>query len=60
MTITGLPVIKNGSLMVRGKVVLTNVHNNVVVSPVYSGSAFIGASSTISSSRHVFSLGALE
>ncbi|XP_011072000.1 probable galactinol--sucrose galactosyltransferase 2 [Sesamum indicum] len=60
MTITAVPVIKNGCLMVRGKVVLTGVPGNVVISPASSGSAFIGASSTSSSSRHVFSLGVLE
>lgn len=60
MTITAVPVIKNGSLMVRGKVVLTGVPDNVVVSPANSGSAFIGANSEYSNSRHVFNLGVLE
>ncbi|KAL8458008.1 hypothetical protein ACS0TY_035762 [Phlomoides rotata] len=60
MTITAVPVIKNGNLMVRGKVVLTNVPNSVVVSPANSGSAFIGACSSSSSSHHVFNLGVLE
>ncbi|KAL0417259.1 UNVERIFIED_CONTAM: putative galactinol--sucrose galactosyltransferase 2 [Sesamum latifolium] len=60
MTITAVPVIKNGCLMVRGKVVLTGVPGNVVISPASAGSAFVGASSTSSSSRHVFSLGVLE
>ncbi|KAK6148249.1 hypothetical protein DH2020_019161 [Rehmannia glutinosa] len=60
MTITAVPVVKNGCLMVRGKVVLTGVPENVVVSPASSGSAFIGAESTTSSSHHVFNLGVLE
>ncbi|PON85231.1 Glycosyl hydrolase [Trema orientale] len=60
MTITAVPVIKDGSLMVRGKVVLTGVPRNVVVSPLSNGSAFIGATSAHPSSRHVFSLGILE
>ncbi|KAK4402491.1 putative galactinol--sucrose galactosyltransferase 2 [Sesamum angolense] len=46
--------------MVRGKVVLTGVPDNVVVSPTSAGSAFIGANSTTLSSRHVFNLGVLE
>ncbi|KAL0277984.1 UNVERIFIED_CONTAM: putative galactinol--sucrose galactosyltransferase 2 [Sesamum radiatum] len=60
MTITAVPVIKNGCLMVRGKVVLTGVPDNVVVSPASAGSAFVGANSTTLSSRHVFNLGVLE
>ncbi|KAL8529897.1 hypothetical protein ACS0TY_007095 [Phlomoides rotata] len=60
MTITAVPVIKNGSLMVQGKVVLTGVPDNVVVSPVSPVSAFIGADSTSPSSHHVFNLGILE
>ncbi|XP_011086999.1 probable galactinol--sucrose galactosyltransferase 2 [Sesamum indicum] len=60
MTISAVPVIKNGCLMVRGKVVLTGVPENVVVSPASAGSAFIGANSTTLSSHHVFNLGVLE
>ncbi|KAI3464230.1 hypothetical protein Pfo_020893 [Paulownia fortunei] len=60
MTITAVPAIKNGCLMVRGKVVLTGVPENVVISPASSGSAFIGASTTTLSSRHVLNLGILE
>ncbi|KAK1559027.1 hypothetical protein Q3G72_009712 [Acer saccharum] len=60
MTITALPCIKDSCLMVRGKVVFTQVPQNVVVSPASSdSSAFIGATSTTQSSRHVFSLGFL-
>ncbi|KAK6153257.1 hypothetical protein DH2020_012896 [Rehmannia glutinosa] len=60
MTITAFPVIKNGCVMVRGKVVLTGVPENVFISPATPGSAFIGATSTTFSSRHVFNLGILE
>ena len=61
MTITAAPSVKDGCLMVRGKVVLTGVPENVSVSQVGSGgSAFLGATSTSPSSRHVFSLGVLE
>ncbi|KAK6153256.1 hypothetical protein DH2020_012895 [Rehmannia glutinosa] len=61
MTITATPLIKNGCLMVRDKVVLTKVPENVVISsPATSGSAFIGANSSTLSSRHVFNLGILE
>ncbi|KAK4479382.1 hypothetical protein RD792_014894 [Penstemon davidsonii] len=60
MTITAVPVIENGCLTVRGKVVLTGVPENVVISPSSSESAFLGANSTNSSSHHVFNLGVLE
>ncbi|TXG50815.1 hypothetical protein EZV62_023339 [Acer yangbiense] len=61
MTITASPCIKDSCLLVRGKVVFTEVPQNVVVSPASSdSSAFIGATSTTQSSRHVFSLGFLE
>ncbi|KAI9108787.1 hypothetical protein K1719_020092 [Acacia pycnantha] len=61
MTIAAVPTVKDGCLMVRGKVVLTQVPQNVVVSPVGgTGSAFLGATSGISSCRHAFTLGILE
>ncbi|KAF8399811.1 hypothetical protein HHK36_015682 [Tetracentron sinense] len=60
MTITAVPSIRDGCLMVRGKVVLTDVPAKVVSSPASSGSAFIGATSTTPSSRHVFTLGVLQ
>lgn len=59
MVITDTPSIKDGCLMVRSKVVLTGVPENVVISPVNRGSAFIGVTSEISSSRLVSSLGFL-
>ncbi|KAG2676016.1 hypothetical protein I3760_12G032500 [Carya illinoinensis] len=61
MTITATPSVEDGCLMVGEKVVLTGVPGNVVVSPVSSGrAAFMGATSSTQSSRHVFSLGVLE
>ncbi|KAL6549484.1 hypothetical protein OROHE_008601 [Orobanche hederae] len=61
MTVTAVPVIQNGTnITVRGKVILKGVPENVVVSPVTSGSAFIGAQSTTLSCRHVFNLGVLD
>ncbi|XP_070027281.1 probable galactinol--sucrose galactosyltransferase 2 isoform X3 [Nicotiana sylvestris] len=60
MTITGDPIIKDGCLMVRGKVVLTRMPENVVITSASSGSAFLGAKSTTSGSHHVFNLGVLE
>lgn len=60
MTIKATPIIKDGCLMVRGKVVLSRVPQNILVSPASNGSAFFGATSPSPSSRHVFSLGVLE
>ncbi|KAK7353954.1 hypothetical protein VNO80_19410 [Phaseolus coccineus] len=60
MTVTAAPTVKDGCLMVRGKTVLSHVPGNVVVSPVGTESAFLGATSTVSSSRHVFDLGILQ
>jgi len=60
MTISVLPKVKDECLMVRGNVILTHVPQNIVVSPVSAGSAFLGATSPIPSSRHVFTLGTLR
>ncbi|KAL2459498.1 putative galactinol--sucrose galactosyltransferase 2 [Forsythia ovata] len=67
MTEKAIPCIKDGSLVINGKVLLSGVPSNVVVSPVTaagssssSPAAFLGASSCIPSSRHVFSLGVLQ
>ncbi|KAJ6410296.1 hypothetical protein OIU84_007112 [Salix udensis] len=46
--------------MVRGKVVLTRVPQNIHVSPASNDSAFFGATAPTPSSRHVFKLGVLE
>lgn len=65
MTVAAALCIEDGCLLVNGKVVLEGIPKNVVVSPVNDGlssssAAFIGASSSIPSSRHVFSLGVLR
>ncbi|XP_022729354.1 probable galactinol--sucrose galactosyltransferase 2 [Durio zibethinus] len=60
MTITATPCVKDGCLMVRGKVVLTEVPKNIIISQASSGSAFLGATSSFPNSRHVFTLGVLE
>lgn len=60
MTVTVAPTVKDGCLTVRGKTVLSHVPGNVVVSPVGTESAFLGATLTVSSSRHVFDLGILQ
>ncbi|CAL5203251.1 unnamed protein product [Lathyrus oleraceus] len=60
MTNTVAPTVKNECLMVKGHVILTRVPENIVVSPVSTGSAFLGATSPIPSSRHVFILGTLR
>ncbi|KAH7528325.1 hypothetical protein FEM48_Zijuj05G0060700 [Ziziphus jujuba var. spinosa] len=52
MTISTTPRVKNGSLMIRGKAVLTGVPDNVTVTPAGSEAAFIGATSENSSSCH--------
>ncbi|OMO94433.1 Raffinose synthase [Corchorus capsularis] len=62
MTITATPCVKDGCLMVRGKVLLTQLPNNITLSQGSWGStsAFLGATSATPSSRHVFTLGVLE
>ncbi|CAJ2644507.1 unnamed protein product [Trifolium pratense] len=62
MTITVVPTLKDDCLMIRGNVILTRVPENIVVSPISTASAFLSASATspISSSRHVFTLGTLR
>ncbi|CAK8566698.1 unnamed protein product [Lathyrus sativus] len=59
MTNTVVPMVKDECLMVKGRMILTRVPENIVVSPVSTGSAFLGATSPIPSSRHVFTLGTL-
>lgn len=60
MTITATTSISDGCLLVGGRVVCSGVPQNVVVSPDSSGSAFLGATSSAPSSRHVFTVGVLE
>lgn len=60
MTITSTPCIRDGNLAVRGKVVVSQVPDNIMVKPVIAGSAFIGATSATASCHHVLGLGVLE
>ena len=60
MTITAVPSITNGRLVVRGKIILTGIPDNVVITPGKAGSAFLGATSENTAYRHVFGLGVLE
>lgn len=60
MTISAAPCVKDGCVMVRGRVLLNNVPSNVVVSPAAGGSAFLGANAAEANCRHVFPLGVLE
>ncbi|CAL9030913.1 unnamed protein product [Prunus brigantina] len=55
-----VPSIKDDCLMVRDNVVLSHVPRNITVAPAADEAAFIGASSSNSSFRHVFSFGVLE
>ncbi|KAF1871134.1 hypothetical protein Lal_00020868 [Lupinus albus] len=60
MTINCVPNIIDDCLMVRDKAILTHVPSNVILTPINTEGAFIGASSQTSSSRHTFSLGLLK
>ncbi|KAK4752348.1 hypothetical protein SAY87_021146 [Trapa incisa] len=54
------PTLKDGALSVNGTDVMTCVPENVVVTPLTNSSAFMGASSTVMDSRHVFKLGLIQ
>lgn len=54
------PIIKDGVLSVNGRDALTGVPDNIVVTPWTDSSAFVGATSTHSTSRHVFKLGVIK
>ena len=60
MTTPAVPSNQNGCLTVRGRVILTHVPENVIVSPVSHEAAFVGASSETPSARLLFQLGFLE
>lgn len=60
VTPTPTPFIKDGCLTVNGEAVLKGVPPNVLLSPITCGSAFLGATSLIPNSRHVFTLGVLQ
>ena len=58
--ITAEPSVQDGSFMVRGRVLLTDVPGYITVTPVRDGSVFVGATTTSPSSRHGFRLGVLR
>ncbi|KAJ7967875.1 Galactinol--sucrose galactosyltransferase [Quillaja saponaria] len=60
MFLNAKPVLKDGTLRFNGNDVLTEVPENVVVTPLVGSSAFVGASSTEASSRLVFKLGVIQ
>ncbi|CAN6450438.1 unnamed protein product [Victoria cruziana] len=64
MTVGAGVSIINGNLMVRGTRILTNVHDNIAISPAEGTSmtdgAFIGVRSEQIGSRHVFPVGILR
>ncbi|XP_062088022.1 probable galactinol--sucrose galactosyltransferase 2 isoform X1 [Humulus lupulus] len=60
MFLSAKPALKDGALSIGGKDALTNVPDNVVVTPFTNSSAFVGATSTIESARHVFKLGVIR
>lgn len=54
------PVVKDGVLSYNGNNALTGIPDNVVVTPWSNSSFFLGATSTQSTSRHVFKLGLIQ
>ncbi|KAK1273993.1 hypothetical protein QJS04_geneDACA007847 [Acorus gramineus] len=54
------PSLRDGVLEVNGRGALIGVPDNVVVSPMANGSAFLGAVSDEVKCRHVFNLGILR
>lgn len=54
------PAVKDGILSVNGKDVLFDVPDNVMVTPLTNSAAFIGATSMVMASRHVFKLGLIR
>lgn len=54
------PVVKDGVLIFNSYHALKGIPDNVVVTPWTKSSVFLGATSTSSSSRHVFKLGEIE
>ncbi|GLT46719.1 hypothetical protein SLA2020_204580 [Shorea laevis] len=60
MFVNARPILKDGNLCVNGKEAITGVPDNVVVTPLTDSSAFVGATSSQTSSRHVFKLGVIQ
>jgi len=60
MFISTKPLLKDGTLSVNGQEAITGVPENVFLTPLSDSSAFLGATSSQSSSRHVFKLGVIQ
>ncbi|XP_010272533.1 PREDICTED: probable galactinol--sucrose galactosyltransferase 2 [Nelumbo nucifera] len=60
MSLSEMPAINDGILRINGKNALTCVPDNVIVTPWENASAFVGATSTHKSCRHVFKLGVIQ
>ncbi|KAK9267795.1 hypothetical protein L1049_010231 [Liquidambar formosana] len=60
MFLSAKPVLKDGNLSVNGTDALTGVPENVVFTPLTQSSAFVGATSAHTNSRHVFKLGVIQ
>ncbi|KZV27585.1 putative galactinol--sucrose galactosyltransferase 2 [Dorcoceras hygrometricum] len=60
MFLKAKPAFKDGVLSFNGNNVVSDVPENVVVTPWSESSAFMGATSLESSSRHVFKLGIIK
>ena len=60
MFISAKPLLKNGTLSLNGHEAITGVPDNVFLTPLTDSSAFLGATSSQSSSRHVFKLGVIQ
>ncbi|KAK7331184.1 hypothetical protein VNO77_25402 [Canavalia gladiata] len=60
MFVNAKPLLKDGTLSVNGKDALKGVPENVVLTPLTSSSAFIGATCAHASSRLVFKLGVIK
>lgn len=54
------PIVKDGVLSINGRDALAGMPDNVVVTPWTDSSAFVGATSSHSASRHVFKLGHIQ
>ncbi|KAI5559799.1 hypothetical protein BDE02_16G002100 [Populus trichocarpa] len=60
MFISTKPLLKDGTLSLNGQEAITGVPDNVFLTPLSDSSAFLGATSSQSSSRHVFKLGVIQ
>ncbi|KAF7804085.1 putative galactinol--sucrose galactosyltransferase 2 [Senna tora] len=60
MTVTPKICVNDGKLMVHGKTILSEVPQNIVLSPAPASGAFVGATSSHTKSLHVFPMGLLQ